>query len=38
MKIAMFTLAAAALLTANAALAQAKEQFFPSLVYRTWKL
>ena len=35
MKIAMFTLAAAALLAADAALAQAKEQFFPSLVYRT---
>ena len=35
MKIAMFTLAAAALMATDAALAQAKEQFFPSLVYRT---
>lgn len=35
MKLATITLAAAALLAANAALAQAKEQFFPVLVYRT---
>ena len=35
MKLAVITLAAAALLAANAALAQAKEQFFPVLSYRT---
>jgi branched-chain amino acid transport system substrate-binding protein len=35
MKLAVITLAAAALLSAQAALAQAKEQFFPVLVYRT---
>jgi branched-chain amino acid transport system substrate-binding protein len=35
MKLAVITLAAAALLSAEAALAQAKEQFFPVLVYRT---
>jgi len=35
MKIASITLAAAALLAANAAFAQAKEQFFPLLAYRT---
>ena len=33
--LASITFAAAALLAANAALAQAKEQFFPLLVYRT---
>jgi len=35
MKIASITLAAAALLAADCAVAQAKEQFFPVLVYRT---
>ncbi|MBZ8138509.1 ABC transporter permease [Rubrivivax gelatinosus] len=35
MKLASYTLAAAALLAATGAFAQAKEQFFPLLVYRT---
>ena len=35
MKIATLTLAAAGLIASHAALAQAKEQFFPVLVYRT---
>lgn len=35
MKLASITLAAAALLSATGAFAQAKEQFFPLLVYRT---
>jgi branched-chain amino acid transport system substrate-binding protein len=35
LKIATLTLAAAGLLASHAALAQAKEQFFPVLVYRT---